>query len=89
MPTIAEAGVNGYELISWYCVLVPGATPPTVVMRLNQVMTQAALNTGVQEKLVAQGLEPATSTPAGFSIFIPLEVAKWSGVTHQIGVVHE
>jgi tripartite-type tricarboxylate transporter receptor subunit TctC len=89
VPTLAEAGVNGYELISWYGVLVPGATPPSVVSRLNQVVTQAVQNTDVQEKLIAQGLEPATSTPAEFSRFIAAEVAKWSGVIRQIGVVHE
>jgi tripartite-type tricarboxylate transporter receptor subunit TctC len=89
VPTLAEAGVNGYELISWYGVLAPGATPPPVVSRLNQVVTQAVQNTDVQEKLIAQGLEPATSTPAEFSKFIATEVAKWSVVIRQIGVVHE
>lgn len=89
VPTIAEAGVNGYELISWYGVLVPSRTPQPIVARLNKVVMQAVQSSAVEEKLLGQGLEPAVSSPAELTKYIAAEVGKWGKVIKQIGAVHD
>jgi tripartite-type tricarboxylate transporter receptor subunit TctC len=89
VPTIAEAGVPGYELVSWYGILVPRGTPQPVIAKLNQSALQAIQSKEVQEKLAAQGVEPATSTPAELGKYVSTEIAKWSKLMKEIGATHE
>ncbi|MBI3938238.1 MAG: tripartite tricarboxylate transporter substrate binding protein [Betaproteobacteria bacterium] len=89
VPTIAEAGVNGYELVNWYGVLVPTGTPQPVISRLNGEIVRAVGSAEVQKSLMTQGLEPASSSPAEFSRYIAMEIAKWSKVIKETGVLHD
>ena len=89
VPTIAEAGVPGYELNSWYGVLAPGRTPKTIVTKLHDVITAAVHAADTRERFTAVGLEPATMTPAEFARYIASEIEKWSRVVRQSGVRHD
>ncbi len=86
IPTIAEAGVPGYELVSWYGILVPAKTPESIIIRLNQAVSLAVQTREVQEKLVGQGVDPATSTPAELGQYIKTEIAKWSKLVKEAGI---
>jgi len=89
VPTIAEAGVPGYELNSWYGVLAPGRTPKTIVTKLHDVITAAVRAADTRERFTAVGLEPATMTPAEFAGYMASEIEKWSRVVRQSGLRHD
>lgn len=80
VPTLAEAGVPGYEYSTWYGLLAPAGTPRRIIARLNSV-THASLNSPeVKQVFVAQGLTSLASTPAEFAKYLRSEIEKWAGV---------
>lgn len=86
VPTIAEQGVKGFESGTWQGVLVPAATPPAVVNRLAAELTRIIRSPEVRERLVSQGAEVYTMTPAEFTAFFERERKHWAGVVAQGGV---
>ncbi len=86
VPTIAEQGVKGFESGTWQGVLVPAATPPAVVNRLAAELTRIIRSPEVRERLVSQGAEVYTMTPAEFGAFFERERKHWAGVVAQGGV---
>jgi len=85
VPTIAEAGVPGYEATSWFGLLAPARTPAPVVARLNAAILKALADPDVKKKLLEQGAEPAGETPAQFAAFIASETVKWGKIVKQSG----
>ncbi len=79
-PTIAESGVPGYEMSIWYGIFVSGGTPLQIAARLAGEAKKALDIPKVRDELLAQGLEPATNTPAEFRKFVNDEMAKWAKV---------
>jgi tripartite-type tricarboxylate transporter receptor subunit TctC len=80
VPTIAEAGVPGYDAMQWYGLLAPAGTPPAIVARLQADIARALNLPDVKEKLAADGAEAVGSTPAQFTALIKDEVEKWAKV---------
>jgi len=80
VPTMIEAGLPGYEVYVWYGVLAPAGTSPEIVTRLNQELVRIFNLPDVKAKLLAQGGELATGSPADFTEFIRNDVAKWNKV---------
>ena len=85
VPTVAEAGVPGYEATSWFGLLAPAKTPAPVVARLNTSILKALADPDVKKKLLEQGAEPAGETPAQFAAFIASETVKWGKIVKQSG----
>jgi tripartite-type tricarboxylate transporter receptor subunit TctC len=85
-PTIAEAGVPGYESHAWYGFVAPAKTPQPVVSRLNQEIVRILNAPDVTRAVQAQGLEVWTMTPEAFGAFIKAEIEKWSRVIKEVGV---
>jgi tripartite-type tricarboxylate transporter receptor subunit TctC len=86
LPTIAEAGVPGYESHAWYGFVVPAKTPQPVVSRLNQELTRILHAPDVIQALLAQGLEVWTMTPDAFGAYIRSEAEKWTRVIKEAGI---
>lgn len=86
VPTIAEQGVKGFESGTWQGVLVPAATPPAVVSRLAAELTRIIRSPEVRERLVSQGAEVYTMSPAEFGVFFERERKHWASVVAQGGV---
>ena len=86
VPTIAEAGVPGFEVLSWYGLLAPAGTPTEIITRLNQEVTRSLNEPEAVERLRAIGAEPMKSTPAEFNAFLKNEFAKWAKVIRTAGV---
>jgi tripartite-type tricarboxylate transporter receptor subunit TctC len=86
LPTVAESGVPGYAVTSWFGVLAPARTPPELITRLNTVLTQAMSARDMRDKLAAEGAEPAPTTPAAFGRYLTHEVAIWAKVVKAAGV---
>ena len=80
VPTIAEAGVPGYEAVSWFGLFAPAATPKPVLDKLSAALSKVLANPEVQKKISAQGGETVNETPAQFAAFIRSETTKWGKV---------
>ena len=86
VPTISEAGVPGFEVLSWYGLLAPAGTPAEIITRLNQDVTRGLNEVDSVERIRAIGAEPMKSTPAEFGAFLKKEIAKWAGVIRTANV---
>ena len=80
IPTVAEAGVPGFEVSTWWGVLAPARTPPTVVERLNRVIQDAAASEMIQGRLAREGAEPLQTTPAAFGKVLAQELESWRSI---------
>jgi tripartite-type tricarboxylate transporter receptor subunit TctC len=89
VPTMAEAGLIGYETSTWGGILAPAGTPKDVVAKLNAEMNKALAAPDVREKLLGSGIEPAGGTPQQFSDFIRSEMVKWGAVAKAAGIQPE
>jgi tripartite-type tricarboxylate transporter receptor subunit TctC len=85
IPTIAEAGVPGYDVTLWYGVLAPAGTPAPIVKRLHAAMTTALQSADLKERLLNSGAEPALNDPEGFRAFIRAEIGRWAPIIRASG----
>ena len=89
LPTIAEAGLAGYEATAWQGLVGPPSLPPDIVKRLNQALAKVMAMPAVRERLLAGGLDPVPDTPEEFGRFIRSEIAKWSKIAKDVGAKAE
>jgi tripartite-type tricarboxylate transporter receptor subunit TctC len=80
LPTVAEAGVPGYEATSWYGIVAPARTPREIVTKLNTELVKILKLSDVREQLSSQGVEPVSNTPEQFAAYIKAEIEKWAKV---------
>lgn len=85
-PTIAEAGVAGYDFASWYGVLAPAGTPAGVVNALHEHLVKAMRAPELAERLVRDGTDIVATSPAQFAAHIKAELARWSKVVAAAGL---
>ena len=86
LPSIAEAGVPGYEVTLWYGVLAPAGTPAPVITTLNRTLVRALNAPDMRERMSGEGAEPASTTPEQFREFIKSEIARWVPVMKSSGM---
>jgi tripartite-type tricarboxylate transporter receptor subunit TctC len=89
IPTIAEAGVPGYDMSTWYGLIGPAKMAPDVVKRLNDELQAVLRDPEIRARLLAQGVDPVTGSPAEFAAFLHQEQAKWSGTLKRSKIVAE
>lgn len=82
-PTMAEAGVPGYDLMNWYGIVAPAGTPAPVIKQLNEALVEAMAQPDVRDRLAAAGMEATSSTPEGFGQLMATERAKWGKLVQQ------
>ncbi len=85
VPTIAEAGVPGYEATSWFGLFAPAGTPAPVVAQLNKAIVKVLNLPDVKKKIAEQGGEVVAETPEQFAAFIQKEAVKWGKVVKESG----
>lgn len=83
--TVAESGLPGYEAVLWIAVLLPAGAPAQVAGAVNRTLAEVVSRPQMNEALLAQGLEPRTTTPQELISLIRSEVRKWSEVARQVG----
>jgi tripartite-type tricarboxylate transporter receptor subunit TctC len=83
VPTMAESGVKGYEIVSWQGIFAPAGTPKEVVQRLNAEVVKILAMPDVRERLAGLGLDPVGNTPDEFAAFQKGEIAKWAKVVKE------
>jgi tripartite-type tricarboxylate transporter receptor subunit TctC len=89
IPTIAEAGVPGYEATQWFGLLAPAGTPRAIVDRWHRETVRALKDPEVRDRLVADGADPVGSTPEEFAAYLRAETIKWAKVVKAIGIQPE
>lgn len=86
LPTVAEAGVPGFEANNWNGFLVPAKTPRPIIARLNKELTAVLNSPDIKEALFKQGLDAAPGTPEEFGAYMRSEMAKWAKVIAAAGI---
>lgn len=88
LPTVAEAGLKGFEANNWYGLLAPAKTPRNIIDRVNKESIAALNMPDVKDLLFRQGLDVSTSTPEAFGAYIRAEKAQWEKVIKAAGLYH-
>ena len=83
VPTIAEAGVPGYEANNWWGMLAPAGTPPAIVEKLNNAISAALDAPELQQQFAKEGASVVKMTPDEFGKYIEAETAKWGRVVKE------
>ena len=86
LPTVAEAGPAGYEAALWVSLVMPSATPPTMIARLNREVNDILKSTEGTEALVAQGMVAEPGPPEALTERIRGDIEKWRGVAVKAGI---
>lgn len=89
VPTVAEAGVPGYELTNWFGLVTRAGTPREIVHRVNAGVVKVLQMPDVRERLLGMALDPVGNTPEQFGAFIKSETAKWAKVIKEAGITAE
>jgi tripartite-type tricarboxylate transporter receptor subunit TctC len=89
LPTMAEAGVPGLDLVDWAGILVPAGTPNEVISRLNQDISKVVRSTEVRQRWIDQGLEPRATTSDELAAAIKSDIDKWGKIVRDAGIRSE
>ena len=89
VPTMAEAGLPGYETSTWDGILAPAGTPKDIVAKLNAEFNKGIAPPEVRKKISDAAIEPGGGTPADFAKFLGAEMKKWERVAKDAGVQPE
>jgi tripartite-type tricarboxylate transporter receptor subunit TctC len=89
VPTIDEAGVEGYEMGYWFGAYVPAGTPEPVVKRLNELLVNAVTSPQAKQFYESTGTEPVSSTPQELAGFQAAEAQKWGKIIKAAGIEAE
>ena len=87
VPTIAEAGVPGYEVDAWYGLLAPAATPAAIIARLNADLAATVANAEMKERLQTAGIDARATTPAEFHQRIVRDIQRWADLVKRAKIV--
>lgn len=86
LPTVAESGFPGYEVVGWFGWLAPAKTPREIITRLNAEIVKALSLPEVRERLLSQSSEPVGDSPQSFGAFLKSERDKWASVIRRAGI---
>jgi len=86
IPTLSESGVPGYDVTTWYGLLVPALTSKEIIARLNGAAVNALTHAAVKERFAQTDLDPNYSTPEQFGVYIRSEIAKWGKIIKESGI---
>jgi tripartite-type tricarboxylate transporter receptor subunit TctC len=89
VPTIAESGVPGFDVVNWYGLVAPRATPAPVIDTLHAAVEEALRDPEILRQFAIQGLEPLPSGPEEFGAFMRAEAVRWARVVKAAGIASE
>ncbi len=89
VPTVAESGVPGYDFTLWLGLAAPAGTPPAIIQRLSDALIESVQSTDVRTKLIAQSVEPLTSTPRELTDRIAKDIIVYSKIVKESGATAE
>lgn len=83
IPTMAEAGVPGFEITAWFGVMAPGSTPSALIQKISADVQRVVAMPEIRDRILADASEPVGNRPEEYAAFIQSEVVKWRGVIKQ------
>jgi len=86
IPTIAEAGVPGLDVVTWYGLSAPRNLPPAIVNVLNREMAAVSNSAEYREQIAALGIEPQVTSPREFAEFVKSDIARWARAIKDTGI---
>jgi len=86
VPTFAEQGLPGFEVVQWYGVFAPAGLPPPILRKTNETLVRALGTAEFREQFNGQGVELMQSTPAAFATYVRVELARWTKVLKEMGI---
>lgn len=86
VPSLAESGLAGYEVLNWFGMAAPARTPPAVIAKLNAATVKSLYLPDVRSKLTGEGSEIVANSPQQFTEFLRRDVARWANVIKTAGV---
>jgi len=86
LPTISEAGLEGFEANNWYGIFVPAGTPKEIVTRLHEETIKALAAPDIKKRLLESGIVATTNTPEQFAAYIQSETRKWAKVIREANI---
>ena len=87
VPTLAEAGLTGFDAVSWHMVMAPAGTPQAIVERLNTAIREFAGAPEVQKQMTGMGMIPvSTPKPGELQVFLKSEIERWGKLVRQAGI---
>ncbi len=89
LPTVAEAGLKGFEVNNWYGIFLPTGTPKEIVTRLNADVVKALAAPDVKKRLLEAGIVATSSSPEGFTAYVKAEATKWAKVIKDANITVE
>lgn len=85
LPTVAEAGLPGFDVSSWYGVIAPAGTPKNIVAQLNSEIVRITRLPDVMDGMARSGADPVGNSPHEFAVFIKTELTRWAKVIKETG----
>ena len=86
LPTLSESGLPGFDVTSWYSIVVPAATPPERIARLQSAIARGFARPDVRERIAGLGAEPVADTPAEFGALLKSESARWQALARDANI---
>jgi len=86
VPTVAESGLPGFEVVGWFGIFAPAATPKPIIARLNKEINAVLRTPETQKRFASEGLIPGSGTPEELGNFLRAEVAKWGALIKEAGI---
>jgi len=86
IPTVAESGLPGFQIIGWFGLFAPAGTPRPVILKLNAEIVKTLKAADIRERLSGHGLIPGGGTPEDLGRFLSEEIARWRKLIHEAGI---
>jgi len=86
VPTVAEQGVQGFDVVSWFAYFAPAGTPEPIIAKLNAAINKAVASPAMRERLAPMGMEPTGGTPSALRQLVQSEKAKWADVIAKVQI---
>jgi len=86
VPTVAESGLPGYDVVAWFGMLAPARTPPAIVAKLHGEIVKALAAPDVRERFATLAVEPRTNSPEQFRALIESDLVRWAKVVRDAGI---
>jgi tripartite-type tricarboxylate transporter receptor subunit TctC len=86
VPTVAESGLPGFEVVGWFGIFAPAATPKPIISKLNKEINELLRSPETQQRFASQGLIPGGGTPEELGKFLRAELTKWGALIREAGI---
>jgi tripartite-type tricarboxylate transporter receptor subunit TctC len=86
VPTVAEAGVPGYDVTNWYGLVAPAGTPPEVIAQLNKALVKVMADPEIRHRLAISGMDATSDTPQQFAKLLDSERTRWGDLIRRAGI---